>query len=384
MNVWGPLRASPVVDGVARQVANGDVAHAWLLLAPAGSGKRTVALALAAALNCDVEPDVGCGGCSGCLRTMRRRHPDVHPIVPEGPLIPVDVIREAVLPEAARSPFEGRYKVFIIEEADKMNEAAQNALLKTLEEPAGPTVFVLTSDQEDELLETVRSRCRVVRLEPLAEPGVVDLLVHEGAAPDVAQLAARVAQGDLGRARALAFEEQAAERRRLWTRIPRRLVSPVGALDVAAEVLDETARSLKELERRQKTEVTELAEAMGEARGTAGARAALTMRHKRELRRLEQEVLGEAFQTLGSFYRDVLAMRRHSGDAVSNIDLTDELSVWAESQLPDAALVAAVARCLRAQASLALNANQTLAVESALVELARVAPPAARVGVQPA
>src|SRR5687767_502906 len=113
MTVWEPLEVSRVVTGLARQIAAGEVAHAWLLLGPAGSGKRPTSAAMAAAIQCPEQPLVGCGSCSTCLRVLRRRHPDVHHIVPEGPLIPVDVIRESVIPEASRSPFEASMKVFV-------------------------------------------------------------------------------------------------------------------------------------------------------------------------------------------------------------------------------------------------------------------------------
>src|SRR5215213_4689721 len=148
MSVWSALVASPVMAGLARQVSGDASGHAWLLLGPRGSGKLAAATAMAAALNCREEPGVGCGRCSSCARALRHRHPDIHLIAPEGPLIPVDVIRDLVVPEAARSPFEGRTKVFVILEADRMNPAAQNALLKTVEEPQPDTVFILVSDNE--------------------------------------------------------------------------------------------------------------------------------------------------------------------------------------------------------------------------------------------
>src|SRR5687767_15984864 len=125
MNIWDKLHRSRSLEGLARQISLGEVPHAWLLLGPSGSGKRAAAKAIAAALNCSEQPGVGCGTCTTCARIVRGRHPDVHQIAPEGPLIPVDVIREIVVPEASRSPFEGRRKVFIIEESDRMNEPAQ-------------------------------------------------------------------------------------------------------------------------------------------------------------------------------------------------------------------------------------------------------------------
>jgi DNA polymerase-3 subunit delta' len=335
---------------------------------------------MAAALDCPVAPGEGCGGCSTCLRILRHRHPDVHHIVPEGPLIPVDTIREQVLMAAAMSPFESPYKVFVIEEADRMNASAQNALLKTLEEPQPDTVFVLISDREEELLETIISRCRSLRLEPVSEDEVIGLLEREGATADVARLAARVSAGDLPRARALAFDGDLRERRRTWLSIPQRLVDPVGALDAADAILDEASAAVKERDSAQKVEIEELAEAMGEGRGTAGARNALAKRHKRELRRLEEEVIGEALTTLASFYRDVLSSRRGGEEAVINLDALDRLHPWAGSDVGDAHLTLAIERLLSARASFVRNANAALAVGSALVEVASLAPPPSRVG----
>lgn len=375
MNVWSKLDDSRVVEALERTLAGGEIPHAWLLLGPAGSGKRSVALAMGAALNCTVEPGVGCGTCSACARVVRRRHPDVHNIMPEGPLIPVDVIRETVIPEASRSPFEGRRKVFIIEEADRMNEAAQNALLKTLEEPHPDTVFILLSDAEEEVLDTIISRCRVVRLEPVSETRIVELLEEDGADPVRALLAARLSEGDFDRARHLAEDEVVLARRSDWVHIPARLISSVDALDVAAEVLETAKRAVKERELAQKDQVQELSEAMGEGRGTAGARNALAKRHKRELKRLEEDVLGESLASLASFYRDVVALRRGGEEAVTNIDQLESLTDWARSDVPDAALLAAVERCLDARGAFQSNANPALTIEAALVQLAAIVPP---------
>lgn len=377
MTVWDAVRATRTVEGVERAAASGALPHAWLFLGPRGSGKRPVALALAAALNCTQEPGVGCGRCSSCLRTLRRRHPDVHHIVPEGPLIPVDVVREQVIPEAARSPFEGSRKVFVIEEADRMNSAAQNALLKTLEEPHEDTVFVLISERAEDILETIASRCRVVHFEPVPEARIVELLERAGAPQDVARLAARVSDGDLERAQALAFDDAALERRRLWLSLPRRLTSPLDALDAAAEIAAEARDAVAQRARDQQAEVTELAEALGEGRGTAAARNALAKRHKRELRRVEEEVLGEALTTMASFYRDVLALRRGGAEAVTNLDLSEELEVWAAGDIPDGALLAAAERLIAVRAGLARNANAQLALEAALAGIAALCPPAA-------
>lgn len=379
MSVWEPLEASRVVTGLARQIASGEVAHAWLLLGPAGSGKRPTSVAMAASIQCPEQPGVGCGKCSTCLRVLRHRHPDVHHIVPEGPLIPVDVIRESVIPEAARSPFEASMKVFIIEEAERMNPAAQNALLKTLEEPPGDTVFILISDREEELLETISSRCRVVRLEAVPEQRIVELLTRQGVSDEAALIAARVSDGDLERALAVATDDATGNRRSLWLAIPHRLSSPVEALDAAAEILQEVKAGVSDLEVAQKAEAQELADILGERRGTAAARNALAKKHKREQKRREEELLGEALQTIGSFYRDVLAIRTGGVEAVSNIDIMDDLEAWAKGDVQDAALLRAAERCVETRASFVSNANPTLAMEATLVEVGHLVPAASRV-----
>ena len=380
MNVWERLRGSSAAERMSQLIATGEVAHAWLFAGPAGSGKLPAALAMAAALNCEVEPGRGCGTCSSCVRITRRRFPDVHHIVPEGPLIPVDVVREMVVAQAARSPFEGRMKVFILEEAERMNPAAQNAILKTLEEPVPDTTFVLISERDEELLDTVRSRCVLIRFEPVPEERVVEELEREGAPPETALLAARLSEGDPAKARALAFEDEAAERRQLWLSIPRRLVSPVDALDAGAEVIAHARAAVKAREVAQRDEVKELAEALGEARGAAQAKRALAKRHRRELRRVEEEVLGEALWSLASFYRDALAVRSGGGEAVTNLDRLEELERWAATDIPDGDLVTGIERLVAARSALGKNANVPLTVESALLELSRLAPAQERIG----
>ena len=376
MTVWDTIAGSRAALGIAKQLAFDAAPHAWLLLGPSGSGKRPLSVAMAAALNCPEEPGVGCGRCSTCLRTLRHQHPDVHHILPEGPLIPVDVIREIVVPEAARSPFEASRKVFIVEEADRMNPPAQNALLKTLEEPQPDTTFILISEHEEELLPTIHSRCVVMRLEPIARDELTTLLTNDGASALDADVAARAADGDLEHARRIAFDADSQRRRKRWLEIPRRLTSPSDAMDTAAELLDEAKIAVKELEVSQRNEVQELADAMGEGRGTASVRQALAKRHKRELRRLEQDVIVEALQVVGSFYRDVLLVRHSNEEAAGNVDIMDELKQWAGSDLSDAVLAEAAHRCVEAQSGIPLNANATLAVEATFLELARsVGPP---------
>lgn len=359
------------------QLASGRGAHAWLLTGPRGAGKRNAARAMAAALTCRVEPGVGCGECSTCRRVVRNRYPDLHVVVPEGAVITVEAVREGVLAEAARSPFEGTSKVFVLEEADRMNPPAQSVLLKTLEEPPADTFFILISQDERELLETVRSRCRTIRLEAASKREIVEALARDGVAEEQARFFGHVADGDLERAALLASEPAMQERRRLWLSIPSLLTSPVAALDVAGAVSAAVAEAVGAREAAQKEEITELAEAMGEGRGTASARNALAKRHKRELRRVQEEVLGEALETIASYCRDVVAFRAAGRDAVVNVDAVEMLQAAAASGAPDEAFVRAAERCLDARAALVRNANQALVIEATLAAMSQLIPPAA-------
>jgi hypothetical protein len=159
------------------------------------------------------------------------------------------------------------------------------------------------------------------------------------------------------------------------------MTSPVDAMDVAAEVLAEAKEAVKGRERAQKDEVVELADAVGEGRGTATVKNALAKRHKRELRRLEQDVLAEALTCLGSFYRDVLGVRTGGAEGIANLDSLELLTEWAEGRASDRNLLTAVESCVETRASLAKNANVPLAIDSLFVSLARLVPPSSRVGV---
>lgn len=374
MSVWDGL-AGRAVEGIKRQLAEGEISHAWLLSGPSGAGKAAVSDAMSAALNCLDEPLRGCNQCSSCRRVWSRAHPDVHRVAPEGSVIAVDAIRDGVIPEATRSPFEGRYKVFVLEQAELMNEAAQSSLLKTLEEPQPDTVFILLSHSEEEILETIRSRCRIVRLEPTSERHLVALLEREGASAETALMAARLSEGDAGAARRWAFDPPVGERRSLWLSIPRRLRSTTDAIDAASEILDQARAAGAAQKRAHAQETRALADVIGEGRGTGTVRSALALRHRREQRHAEEAVLGEALGTLAGFYRDVVAVRRGSTESIANLDRIDELQEWAGSSVSDGALMGAVERLIAGRAALLSNANVLLALEAALAEVTRLTQP---------
>src|SRR5437867_1825640 len=210
--------------------------HAYLLAGPEGGGKQLAARAFAAALLC---PEGGCGECRACKLALADRHPNVFIVEPEGRDIHVDTVRSEVWHPAYRTAPEPGRKVFLIREADRLNPAAADVLLKVLEEPPADAVIVLLSARPDELPETVLSRCHVVTFQPLAERFVADTLAAEGADPSRALLAARLAGGNLGRARRLATGPDGLAFRDVGAEALRHSATGArGALDAADVVLE--------------------------------------------------------------------------------------------------------------------------------------------------
>ena len=189
----------------ARAIARDTLPPAMLFAGPRGIGKRRVALAVAQTLNCLARsagdtPDA-CGTCAACLRIARGVHPDVLVVEPgENGSIKIEQIRD-LIDRSNYRPFEGRRRAVVVDDADAMSEDAQNALLKTLEEPPSATVFMLVSPAPDALLPTVRSRCSVIRFAALSADDITRILVRDHKFDEkTARAAAADADGSVGRA----------------------------------------------------------------------------------------------------------------------------------------------------------------------------------------
>src|SRR3954447_20169632 len=301
--MWeGVIGQERAVAQLERAVAR--TGHAYLLAGPSGSGLDEAARELAARLVADsIAPDERTVGL-----VRRGLHVDVCEFEPEGTFFLVDQADD-VISEAVRAPVEGARKVLLLHDVDRMNEASGNRLLKTIEEPPDRTVFILTTERPDEVLDTIRSRCQRVDLSPLADAHVVEALTAADVEADLAALAASLAGGHLTRARALAGPW--ASLRREFAGVPAR-IDGTGAC--AAAIADDLEASIDRVtaaaEVAQKLQATELDEEL-ERRGYDGRaaqtqRRRLAARHKRESARLRRDLLLEGFTAIESVYRDAL------------------------------------------------------------------------------
>src|SRR6201991_3310519 len=207
----------------------GSMTHAWLITGPPGSGRSIAALCFAAALQCTSDGVPGCGECRACTTTMAGTHADVRRIVPEGLSIGVDEMRN-IVQIASRRPGSGRWQVVVIEDADRLTEGAANALLKVVEEPPPSTVFLLCAPSVDpeDIAITLRSRCRHVALVTPPVEAIARVLVEaDGLPEDEAQWAASVSGGHVGRARRLATDAQARDRRQRALELAREAATPL-------------------------------------------------------------------------------------------------------------------------------------------------------------
>ena len=293
--------------------------HAWLVTGPPGSGRSIAALCFAAALQCTSDGVPGCGECRACTTTMAGTHADVRRIIPEGLSIGVDEMRN-IVQIASRRPGTGRWQIVLIEDADRLTEGAANALLKVVEEPPPSTVFLLCAPSVDpeDIAITLRSRCRHVALVTPPVDAIARVLIDtDGLPEDDARWAASVSGGHVGRARRLAIDEQARERRQRALGMARDAATPSRAYAAAEELVataEAEARALTE--DRNEAETEELRTALGAGgtgkgtagtlRGATGAIKDLERRQKSRQTRASRDALDRALIDLATYFRDAL------------------------------------------------------------------------------
>ncbi len=378
MSVWDTVVGQPVVDNlraVARAGADGDngqMTHAWLFTGPPGSGRSVLARAFAAGLQC---PNGGCGECAECADVRSGAHPDVTNLVTDGLWIKIKQVRD-VVPRAALRPARGRWQIVVIEDADRLGEDAADALLLALEEPPVRTVWMLCAPAAEDIVPTIRSRCRVVQLRTPPYPDVAAYLsTSAGVDEAMAGFAARASLGHIGRAKALATDPDVRARREQVLRLPFS-VGSVGDCLTAAGALADAAK--QDADRRcdvlDAREVEDLKTALGA--GSTGTRprslnaAVKDLEREQKLRRtrVARDSIDRALVDVLALYRDVLAIQLSTSSELVNEEIRPSLERLADESSPESTL-RRMAAISHAREALEVNAAPQLTLEAMALAL---------------
>ena len=378
-SVWADLVGQRATIDVLQQAATGHgMTHAWLFTGPPGSGRSNVAMAFAAALQCQRG---GCGECLDCRSVLAGSHPDVSVTRSETSTLYIKEIRELVK-RSALAPSHGRWQVMVIEDADRLGDpdharGTGNALLKAIEEPTPKTVWLLCAPTVRDVLPTIRSRCRTLTL---ATPGTSDVATfltrNDGVSETLASFAARASQGHIGRARALALDEETRTRRREVVSIPARLTS-LGSSMTAATNLAELAKEETEAitVEANAAEVAELQSVFGSERKDVTSRAyraalsELEKLQKQKAKRRVLDVIDRALMDLVSVYRDAIALSVGAPGQLVNEEMRGDVAILARAASPDQLLRMIDAIFTAREQMLEFNVPPQLALESMTVAL---------------
>jgi DNA polymerase III subunit delta' len=373
MTVWdGLVGQVRVIDRLQRAVA-GDMSHAWLFTGPPGSGRSNAAIAFAAGLQCERG---GCGECHSCHEVDVGSHPDLRITRTEKLSIGVDEVRDLVR-SSALAPVGNRWQVMIVEDADRLTDQAANALLKAIEEPTERTVWLLCAPTVEDVLPTIRSRTRLVVLATPSVEEVTDFLVRrEGLNVETASYAARASQGHIGRAKALAHDEDTRRRRREVVAIPSRLSSLGACMAAAADLHDlakEEADALtNEHDLREKRDLDRaygVVERGRRPREYAPALRDMEKSQKTRAKRRVLDVVDRGLMDLISVYRDVLTLQLGAESELVNEELRGDVVALANVSSPEQSLARIEAVLEARQQMLEFNVPPLLALESMMIAL---------------
>ena len=352
-----------------------EMTHAWVFTGPPGSGRSSAAVAFAQALIC---PNNGCGTCNDCNSAKTHGHPDVEIIRTEGLSIKVEEVRE-LLTRVAWAPSMGGWRVVVMEDADRLTESAANALLKAIEEPGTRTVWLLCAPTLHDVLPTIRSRCRHLQLRTPSLEAVTNVLINrDQIAPGMADFAARVSQGHIGRAKYLATNESVRSNRKTIMQLPLQLGSLEAAFQAAQTLVDlATTEANSSSDERDEKEVEKLQEAYGKGatgRGmaTGGAKAVKELEKEQKSRstRMVRDSIDGALLDIATFYRDVMLLQSGNTDSMINTDMRKQIESYAANS-PSHSTINKMNAIMEARENLARNSAPLVTCEALMCQLAR-------------
>ncbi|MGA8979446.1 MAG: DNA polymerase III subunit delta' [Pedococcus sp.] len=378
MTVWRDvIGQDAAVTTLQRAVADrAAMTHAWLFTGPPGSGRSVAARAFAAALQC---PNGGCGECRECRTALDGTHADVDVIATEGLSLKVSVIRDLVQLAALR-PSVGTWRIIIIEDADRLtafSDAPANALLKALEEPTPRTVWILCAPSLEDIIITIRSRSRHVRLRTPPVEAVAELLHRrDGIEMPMALYAARAAQSHVGLARRLARDEGARIRRRDVVALAGKIHGVGDAVGAAADLVsiadEESSAAATERDLAERQRLLEMLGADPTARTQPphirSQLSSLEKEQKTRATRHSRDVLDRSLVDLLSVYRDALVVHSGAGLGLVNQDSIREVEALARSMSPEQ-LLGAMDAIGTARERIGLNVAPLLALEAMAITL---------------
>jgi DNA polymerase III subunit delta' len=353
-----------------------EMTHAWLFTGPPGSGRSSAAVAFAQSLICS---NNGCGTCSDCNSAKTSGHPDVEVIRTEGLSIKVEDIRE-LLTRVAWAPSMGGWRVVVMEDADRLTESAANALLKAIEEPGTRTVWLLCAPTLHDVLPTIRSRCRHLQLRTPSIDIVTQVLINrDNISPTMADFAARVSQGHIGRAKYLATNESVRSNRKVIMQLPLQLGSLAAAFQAAQILIDlATEEASTSSESRDEKEIEKLQQAYGKgttgrgmATGASKAVKELEKEQKSRATRMVRDSIDGALLDLATFYRDVIVVQSGNSEQLINAGMRDEIESYASSH-PAHTTILKIKVLMDARTSLAHNAAPLVTCEALMCWLAKL------------
>lgn len=348
------------------------VHHAWLVTGPPGSGRSNIAIAFAAALLCS---ENGCGKCHSCELALAGNHPDITVLTTEKVGISIDEVRELVASSALGGSM-GKFRIMVIEDADRMTERSSNVLLKALEEPPAGTVWLLCAPSEADMLPTIRSRVRRVALKTPSVDEVTKLLIsRDGVAPELARRVAAEAQSHIGMARRLGTSVEARGRRKDTLMAALQIESISGAMYTADRWLDLAKRDADALTVERDTEEREdLLRMLGVDDATklpphvrADVRA-LEESQKRRATRSLRDGLDRILVDLLSMYRDILMLQLGANVELVNEELLPNLQKVVNATTAEATLNK-LSEIEKARTRIAANVKDQMVLEALAVNL---------------